>query len=170
MPDSPRKTRGSDFDPMEWTMKRTFSLLAVAAVLGSAFLISPAGARPAQASGCVQLYKVYFNSPGADNGTNLSLNGEYVQVKNKCTNARTLTGWRIKDAQGHAYTFGTLAVKAGGIVTVRTGKGTNTSTTRYWGSRYYIWNNSGDTAFLRNAAGTTVDSCRFSGAGSYIFC
>ncbi len=151
-------------------MRHTFGLLAIAAVLGTAYLLSPAGARPARAAGCVLLYKAYFNSPGVDSGTNLSLNGEYVQVKNKCTSARNLTGWRVKDAQGHVYTFGTFALKAGGIVTLRTGKGTNTSTTRYWGSQYYIWNNSGDTAYLRNAAGTTVDSCKFSGSGSYVFC
>ena len=151
-------------------MRHTFGLLAVAAVLGTTLLLSPAGLRPAQAAGCVLLSKVYFNSPGADNGTNLSVNGEYVQVKNKCTSARTLTGWRIKDVQGHTYKFGTFALKAGGIVTLRTGKGTNTTTTRYWGSQYYIWNNSGDTAILKNALGTTVDTCKYSGSGSYVFC
>lgn len=29
----------------------------------------------------------------------------------------------------------------------------------YWGSGNYIWNNTGDTATLRNASGKTVDTC-----------
>jgi hypothetical protein len=29
----------------------------------------------------------------------------------------------------------------------------------YWGSGNYIWNNTGDTATLRNASGKTLDTC-----------
>lgn len=50
------------------------------------------------------------------------------------------------------------------------GKGSNTSTHRYWGSSWYIWNNSGDAAYLRNSAGAAIDSCAWGSTGSYTSC
>jgi hypothetical protein len=46
-----------------------------------------------------------------------------------------------------------------GRLWLHTGKGTNTTTNRYWGSGNYIWNNNGDAAYLRNASGKAVDNC-----------
>jgi hypothetical protein len=31
----------------------------------------------------------------------------------------------------------------------------------YWGRRWYVWNNNKDTAYVRTAAGTLVDSCAY---------
>lgn len=39
----------------------------------------------------------------------------------------------LVDASNHKYTFGTYTLGKGKTVTVRTGKGTNTSATRYQG-------------------------------------
>ena len=47
----------------------------------------------------------------------------------------------------------------GGRLWLHTGSGKADSRNRYWGSKNYIWNNTGDTAYLRNAKGTTVDTC-----------
>jgi hypothetical protein len=45
--------------------------------------------------------------------------------------------------------------EAGATVTVYSGRGTTSATRRYWGRSYgAIWNNDGDTAYLRNASGT----------------
>ncbi len=67
-----------------------------------------------------------------------------------------MTGWTLRDQSNHVYKFGTFKLGPGKSVTVRNGKGTNTSTTRYWGSSYYIWNNSGgDSATLRTSTGTS---------------
>ena len=43
-------------------------------------------------------------------------------------------------------------------VTIYTGSGVDTDTKLYWGSKRAIWNNNGDVATLKNAAGETVDS------------
>jgi hypothetical protein len=104
--------------------------------------------------------------------TNTKLNGEYIQIKNTTRKAVSLKGWTIRDkqsaAKGHIYTFGTFTLGAGKTVTVRTGKGRNTSTTRYWGrstslgSQAYIGNNTSDAAYLRNASRTLKDSCSYS--------
>jgi hypothetical protein len=129
-----------------------------------------AAAVPAQAAGGVIIYKVQYNSPGTDNRSNVSLNSEYVVLKNTAGTTRTITGWTLRDASGHRYTFPTTRVAAGTYLYVRTGHGTNTAHTRYWGSGNYIWNNSGDTAYLRNGSGTLIDSCRWGSTGSVTYC
>ena len=53
---------------------------------------------------------------------------------------------------------------------MHTGKGTNTSTHRYWQRGSYVWNNTGDEATLRNASRTTVDSCSWGSTGDYTTC
>ena len=40
----------------------------------------------------------------------------------------------------------------------------------YWGSRAYIWNNTGDTAYLKNSVGTLKDSCGWGSVASYVLC
>jgi hypothetical protein len=55
-------------------------------------------------------------------------------------------------------------------VTVHTGRGSATSTHRYYNKTWYVWNNTGDTAYLKNASGTTVDTCAWSGGGTAKYC
>jgi hypothetical protein len=104
---------------------------------------------------------IYFDSPGSDTGSNTSLNAEWVQIKNTAGSRRSLTGWTIRDASSHTYTFGTFSLAAGASVRVHTGSGSNTTGNRYWRSKAYIWNNTGDTAYLRNSARTLVDRCTY---------
>ena len=143
--------------------------LLTAAVLaaGVVVVISP----PAYATvPAVQITKIYYNSPGSpDSGMNGSLNGEYVQVKNVTRKSVSLKGWTMRDKTSrsdHIYTFGSFTLKAGKTITLRTGKGKNTTTVHYWGRSgggtfAYIWNQSSDTAYLRNASGRLVDSCAY---------
>jgi hypothetical protein len=138
---------------------------ALFATAGCAALVA-VGAVPAEAASAIQFGKIQYNSPGTDRATNVSVNGEYVIVKNLGTTARSLTGWTVRDAQNHVYKFGTFSLGAHKSVVLRTGKGTNTSTTRYWGAGYHIWNNTGDKAVLRTSAGTAMDSCAWTTAGS----
>ena len=39
------------------------------------------------------------------------------------------------------------------------------TTHQYYGRTWYVWNNTGDSAYLRNAAGTLVHSCTWSALG-----
>ena len=137
---------------------------SVLAAVGCAALVT-IGAVPAEAASPIQFGKIQYNSPGADRAANLSVNGEYVVIKNGGTTARSLTGWTVRDAQNHVYKFGTFTLGAGKTVVLRTGKGLNTRTTRYWGLGYHVWNNTGDKAVLRNAAGTAIDSCTWASSG-----
>ncbi|MBA8956909.1 lamin tail domain-containing protein [Actinomadura namibiensis] len=93
-------------------------------------------ATPAQAASAVQIYRVYFDSPGKDTGSNASLNGEWVQLVNTSRSARQLKGYKLRDKTGYTYTFASFTLKGRAKVTIRTGKGRNTTATRYWGRSY----------------------------------
>jgi len=142
------------------------------AVLGFVMALGLAltSSSPAQAASAIQIHEIYYNSPGSDTGSNSSLNGEWVQLHNISGSRISLTGWTVRDAQNHVYKFGTYSINAHGYVKVHTGRGTNTQTDRYWGLSWYVWNNTGDTATLKNANGTVIDRCSYGSGGSYKIC
>ncbi|MCW2673783.1 MAG: hypothetical protein JWP14_2372 [Frankiales bacterium] len=127
---------------------------------------------PAQAATpVVKIVKIYYDSPGSDTRTNVSINGEYFVLKNTTSTGRSLTRWTVRDLANHVYTFGTFTLGAGKTVTVHTGKGTNTAASRYWGLASYVWNNDADRATLKSAAGTTIHTCAYnSTAVDYKYC
>ncbi|SED47229.1 lamin tail domain-containing protein [Streptomyces sp. TLI_105] len=139
-------------------MLRVRTLAAVTAAAASGVLLLPS---QAQAVGSVHLYKIYYDSPGTDNRSNGSLNAEYVQIRNTTGAAVNLRGWTLTDAANHKYTFGNYTLGKGKIVTVRTGRGTNTAANVYQNRAAYVWNNDRDTAKLRRSNGTTVDTCSY---------
>lgn len=141
------------------------AIVAIMAVATSVLV-----AAPASAAGGVIIYRAYYNSPGSDTGGNASINGEYVMLRNTSTVAKVVTGWTLRDKQNHVYKFPTTRINPGQYLTVRTGRGTNTAVTRYWGSSWYIWNNTGDTAYLRTPTGGLVDSCSWGSTGSWRAC
>jgi Lamin Tail Domain len=86
-------------------------------------------------------------------------NQEYVKISNKGTTTVNLKGWKIKDSGAkHTYTFPSYTLKAKSTVTLRSGSGKNTATTLYWNKYSFIWNNTGDKAYLYNAQGKLVSS------------
>jgi hypothetical protein len=145
-------------------------LLATAAVVSLAAAL--VGTAPAEAANpTLHFSKAYVNSPGSDTGTNYSLNSEYVVISNSSyTASYTLTGYTVSDRSAHVYKFRTFVLRPRASVTLHTGSGTNTSTNLYWGSRAYIWTNTGDTAYLKNSVGTLRDSCSWGSVASYVYC
>src|SRR5688572_17331920 len=129
------------------------------AVLGICLFAS--SVTPADAASKVQIVKAYYNSPGTDTRSATSLNQEYIVVKNNDSVKRSLTGWTLRDVANHVYTFKTFSLAPGVSVTIHTGRGTNTGSHLYWGSGNYIWNNTGDTAYLKNSSGVLADSCKW---------
>lgn len=125
---------------------------------------STGGGGGGSSSGGARITAIYFDSPGSDTGTNSSLDAEWVRIKNTTSTRKTLTGWTLRDSSSHVFTFPTFALAAGAAVEVHTGSGTNSATNLYWHSTGYIWNNTGDTATLRNGGGTLVDRCSYTSA------
>jgi hypothetical protein len=154
---------------------RGFQMRARALLL--AFLVGAAlslTAVQANAASTVYIYKVYFDSPGSDTGSNTSLNAEYVVIRNGDDVSHSVSGWTVRDAAGHVYKFGTLRLGAGKQAIIHTGDGTkyttSASTHLYWGREWYVWNNTGDKVILRRADGSLKDTCSYSGAGSKKYC
>ncbi|MEU9293272.1 lamin tail domain-containing protein [Streptomyces sp. NPDC048266] len=139
-------------------MLRARTFAAVTAAAASGILLLPT---QAQAAGSVHLYKIYYDSPGTDRRSNASLNAEYVQIRNTTGAAVNLRGWTLTDAANHKYTFGNYVLGRGKIVTVRTGRGTNTAANVYQNRGAYVWNNDRDTATLKKSNGTRVDVCSY---------
>ncbi|CAL9435506.1 MULTISPECIES: lamin tail domain-containing protein [Streptomyces] len=132
---------------------------ALPALAGAALLTGTLLSTPAQAAGGVKIHHVWFDSPGTDNRSNKSLNGEWVQLKNTSSQAVSLKGWVLKDASNHKYVFPNIKIGAGKYLKIHTGSGTNTASDRYQGRRAYVWNNDKDTATLTKAGGGKVASC-----------
>jgi hypothetical protein len=132
---------------------------ALPALAGAALLTGTLLSTPAQAAGGVKIHHVWFDSPGSDNRSNKSLNGEWVQLKNTSGKAVSLKGWVLKDASNHKYVFPDVKIGAGKYLKIHTGSGTNTASDRYQGRRAYVWNNDRDTATLTKAGGGKVASC-----------
>ncbi|MFF9840676.1 lamin tail domain-containing protein [Streptomyces sp. NPDC020422] len=149
-------------------MLRTRTVAAAATAAAAGLLLLPS---PAQAAGSVHLYKIYYDSPGADRGGDASLNAEYVQIRNTTGAAVNLRGWTLTDASNHKYTFGNFTLGKGRTVTVRTGHGTNTAYNLYQGRGWYVWNNDRDTATLRKSNGTRIDTCSYNSTRvDYVMC
>lgn len=140
---------------------RIRSLTGALTTTAVAATLAVVAAPGAEAAGSVHIAKIYYDSPGSDTRTNKSLNGEWVAVTNSTSRNVSLEGWTLTDASRHTYTFGDYTLRAGRTVKVRTGSGDDTRATKYQDRRAYVWNNDKDTATLRKASGTKVDSCSY---------
>jgi hypothetical protein len=141
--------------------------LLIACLVAASSLV----ALPANAASAIQFRKIQYDQPGSDTPvSNTKLNAEYVTIKNTGTTTRTLSSWTVRDLANHVYTFPSFKLGAGKSVKLHTGTGTNTSTDLYWGSGWYIWNNTGDKAILRSSSGTLKDTCSWGDGSGVKYC
>jgi hypothetical protein len=110
-------------------MRRVAPLLALVIVTGLAIsaLASPRG-------GTVHIAKIAFDPPGADNGSNASLNKETVVIVNGGSTSVVMTGWTLRDRDAHVFRFPTFSLRAGARVTVHNGQGSDNAANLYWDS------------------------------------
>lgn len=108
--------------------------------------------------------EVNADAPG-DDGQNL--NGEWVRFTNTGIEAIDVDGWEVADeSASHRYTFADLRLAPGADVTLFSGCGPDDETARYWCvSGSAVWNNSGDTVFLRDRNGNIVASLSYGDSG-----
>jgi endonuclease YncB( thermonuclease family) len=100
------------------------------------------------------------DAPGDDS---VNLNGEWVRFTNRGADAVDLDGWEVADeSASHRYRFSDLRLEPGAGVTLFTGCGPDDGSARYWCvSGSAVWNNSGDTVFLRDDLGNIVVSLAY---------
>lgn len=142
------------------TLFRPIAVAAVFALVAATGLVT--GPPPAvDAASCVRVVGGDWNPAGNEN-YRPSLNYESTKIKNFCSTAKLLTGWKLHDyGRKHTYTFRTgFKVGAGVTVSIFSGTGTRTATKLYWGRTYgAVWNNAApEKAYLRNASGTLMSS------------
>ena len=99
--------------------------------------------------------EIRADAAGDDND---NLNDEWVRFTNAGIAAIDLDGWVVADeSASHRYGFADLVLDPGRSVTLYTGCGSDTFDTRYWcNTASAVWNNSGDTVFLRDPSGNNV--------------
>src|SRR5271168_4027556 len=101
------------------------ALLALAMTFG---LTMASGASAQAATYRMQIYEIWYNSPGPDYGGNASLNHEWVKLHNTSGVSISLAHWTLRDKAGHVFVFGSYTIKAYGYVTIHTGHGAGTQT------------------------------------------
>ncbi|MFD5735797.1 lamin tail domain-containing protein [Streptomyces sioyaensis] len=101
---------------------------------------------------------IQYDSPGRDDRSNRSLNAEWVTVKNTGRLPVNIKGWTLSDKSGHSYRFGTLRLNGHSQIRVHTGIGHDNRRDVYQDRRAYVWDNTGDTATLRNDHRRIVDA------------
>ena len=104
----------------------------------------------------IRITALNYDAPGADH---VDPNGEWIELINEGDAPVDLEGYTLADEGPHTYTFGPFVLAPGATVRIHSGRGTDTPTERYWGlAGDAVWNNDGDTAYLRDPAGTFVDA------------
>jgi endonuclease YncB( thermonuclease family) len=99
----------------------------------------------------------------ADGRDEENLNGEFVRLLNAGDTEVNLSGFTLRDAGPNVYAFGDVILGSQQSITIYTGCGQDKQNELYWCAELPVWNNSGDTAFLNDAAGLYVDHREIAG-------
>ncbi|MFQ5612409.1 MAG: thermonuclease family protein [Anaerolineae bacterium] len=102
--------------------------------------------------------KITALNPDAPGDDRQNPNGEWVEITNQGAEAVDFRGFTLKDEANNIYTFSNFTLAPEASVRLHSGRGRDDETTLYWGfSHEAVWNNNGDTAFLRDADGILID-------------
>jgi len=79
-----------------------------------------------------------------------------VALQNICGFSCDLKDWTIKDEGRKKFVFPEFLLDSGGIVIINVGEGVDSRDILYWKGEDYVWTESGDSLFLRDAQGKLV--------------
>jgi hypothetical protein len=83
---------------------------------------------------------------------------EFVLIENLGDTAELMTDWTLSDLAHNTFTFPAFTLRPRGSIKVWIKSGKDTEEDLFWGRKAAVWNNSGDTAFLRDADGALVST------------
>ena len=86
---------------------------------------------------------------------------EYVEIQNEGAQAVQLQGWSLSDESNHIFTFPASVMQPTQICRVYTNEDHPEWCGFNYGSGDAIWNNSGDTATLRDGQGNIIDQFQY---------
>ncbi|MFF1735356.1 lamin tail domain-containing protein [Streptomyces sp. NPDC058247] len=149
---------------MSVTARRTTAAVLAAGALVGTFAAS-ASADPGGRShrDRVEIARAQYDSPGWDNGSNRSLNKEWIEVTNTSRHTVNLDGWTLSARDGRTYTFHHYRLAARSTVRVHTGVGRDSGYDVYQDRRRYVWDNRSDTVTLRDDRNRRVDTLAWGG-------
>ncbi len=81
---------------------------------------------------------------------------ETIALANTCAHSCDLSNWDIKDEGRKHFKLPTFTLATGETLSIIVGNLTNTKDTLYWNTKDYVWTDSGDTIYLRDAKGFLV--------------
>ncbi len=110
------------------------------------------------ASADVLIRFISYDPAGPDDE---NLNGEYVEFQNKGSAVVDMDGFTLEDAANNNYTFGVVTIAPEQTLRLYSGCGQDTFNAVYWCSDNSVWNNSGDSAILRDAEGLYIAAYQY---------
>ena len=125
-------------------------------------------------AGDVRFSLVQYNPPGTDKANNAGYNRGVLpdhQLHDQDDQPEVLD----REGPGRQHLpvqQGLPACAARASIYVLTGKGTDgkPANYRYWGEKGYIWNNTGDAAYLRTGSNKQIDSCSWGNGNGKTSC
>ncbi len=90
-------------------------------------------------------------------GTGTSEPNEYVEIRNEESFPIQLNNWTLRDVADHIFTFPSFEIQPDQVCRVYTNEYHPEWCGFNYGSGTAIWNNSGDTAYLRDSNGILID-------------
>ncbi len=106
---------------------------------------------PPPVTGNIQITYIFYNGAGS------SEPDEYVEIRNMDTIPIQVSGWTLADIAGHRFTFPSYVMESGKICRIYTNQVHPEWCGFSYGSGSAIWNNTGDTAYLRDGSNTLID-------------
>jgi competence protein ComEC len=86
-----------------------------------------------------------------------ALNDEYIVIKNTGGNFLDLSGWSVKDGDGHVHTFQDgVTLEVGQTLTLYSGQGSQQPANRYWWADEMIWDDDGEKITIFDDTGQEV--------------
>lgn len=104
-------------------------------------------------AGCISISEFHWDALGNDNE---NLNDEFVYLKNNCGAAISMANWTLKNSGTKIYRFGNFFLAPGQMVKINSGCGSDSDAELFWCGKKAIWNNGGDTLYLRDSQGHLV--------------
>ena len=110
-----------------------------------------------QPSGDVSIIHIFYD------GSSTNEADEYVEISNNDSAPIQVQNWTLSDEASHVFVFPSYLMQPGEICRIYTNESHSQWCGFNYGSGSAIWNNSGDTAFLRDSNGILIDSCTYTG-------
>lgn len=111
---------------------------------------------------CIKIVNINADAPGNDN---YNKNGEWIEIKNTCSQTIPMKNWLLKDSSAsNKYEFKDFSLEGSKSVIIYSGCGSDTQNKLYWQcpeGQYAVWNNTGDHAFLYDASDNLITEYQY---------